>query len=118
MNLNISLLSLALANVILSAAKDRLPGVDPANVILSAAKDLADTPQPVILSAAKDLVPGASEILRCAQDDRLGGVLVVLNSSGSLAVVWLSQARISSLSWPSAGGGSLWRGGVRENEMG
>src|SRR2546421_483160 len=42
--------------------------------------------------------------------------LSVLNSSASVRSAWLSQARICSLSWPSAGGGSLWRGGVREIE--
>src|SRR5436309_15328191 len=49
----------------------------------------------------------------CSEED-----LSVLSSSASVRSVWLSQARICSLSWPSAGGGSLWRGGVNENEIG
>src|SRR5215467_5755238 len=66
------------------------------------------------MSCSPELAKGQ----RRAQDDRLGIVLDVLVSPGSMAVVWLSQARICSLSWPSAGGGSLWRGGVSENEIG
>src|SRR5258708_23066428 len=57
--------------------------------------------------------PGPVVAQPCPED-----VLAALSSSGSMCGVWLSQARICSLSWPSAGGGSLWRGGVRQNEIG
>src|SRR5579859_793787 len=73
---------------------------------------------PCSVAPIAPLLPRDGYVVQSAALDHSADALAGLSSSGSLRAGWLSQARICSLSWPSAGGGSVWRGGVSENEIG